>query len=204
MKISYGVTVCNELEEMQRLIPRLLEHKREEDEIVVLQDIENQYQSLTEYLQKLKYEGKIKLEGARFDGHFANWKNRLKDLCTGDYIFQIDADELPTQDLLSDLPYIVGQNNIDLFLVPRDNKVKGITEEHIKKWGWKVDILGRINFPDYHTRIYRNTPDIKWINKVHERIDGFKTYAALPHEYFLHHIKTIERQERQNNYYETL
>ena len=204
MKISYSVTVCNELEEMQRLIPHLLEYKREEDEIVVLQDIQNQHHALSEYLHKLKYEAKIKLEGARFDGHFANWKNRLKELCTGDYIFQIDADELPTADLLQDLPLIVSQNNIDLFLVPRDNKVKGITEEHIKKWGWKVDVLGRINFPDYQTRIYKNSPDIKWINKVHERIDGFKTYAALPHEYFLHHIKTIERQERQNNYYDTL
>ena len=104
MKISYGVTVCNELEEMQRLIPHLLDYKREEDEIVVLQDIQNQHPTLSEYLHKLKYEDKIKLEGARFDGHFANWKNRLKELCTGDYIFQIDADELPTADLLQDLP----------------------------------------------------------------------------------------------------
>lgn len=204
MKISYAITVCNELEEVKRLIPHLLEYKREEDEIVVLQDIQNQHPTLSEHLHKLKYEDKIKLTGERFDGHFADWKNKLKELCTGDYIFQIDADELPTQDLIADLPYIVGENNIDLFLVPRDNKVEGITEEHIKKWGWKVDNLGRINFPDYQTRIYKNSPDIKWINKVHERIDGFKTYAALPHEYFMHHIKTIERQEKQNNYYDTL
>ena len=204
MKISYAITVCNELEEVKRLIPHLLEYKREEDEIVVLQDIQNQHPTLSEHLHKLKYEDKIILTGERFDGHFADWKNKLKELCTGDYIFQIDADELPTQDLITDLPYIVGENNIDLFLVPRDNKVKGITEEHIKKWGWKVDNLGRINFPDYQTRIYKNSSDIKWINKVHERIDGFKTYAALPHEYFMHHIKTIERQERQNNYYDTL
>ena len=128
MKISYAITVCNELEEVKRLIPHLLEYKREEDEIVVLQDINNLHHQLAEYLQKLKYEDKIKLTGERFDGHFADWKNKLKELCTGDYIFQIDADELPTQDLITDLPYIVGENNIDLFLVPRDNKVKGITE----------------------------------------------------------------------------
>ena len=204
MKISYAVTVCNELEEIKRLIPRLLEHKRDEDEIVVLLDISNQTQELTEYLQKLRYDGAIILQGEYFDGNFADWKNKLKDFCTGDYIFQIDADELPAQDLLSDLPYILGQNNIDLFLVPRDNRVEGITEAHIQKWGWKVDVLGRINFPDYQTRLYKNSPDIKWVNKVHERIDGYKTYAALPHNYFLHHIKTIEKQEQQNNYYDTL
>jgi hypothetical protein len=204
MKVSYCITVCNEFEEIQRLIPRLLEYKREEDEIIVLLDISNQTYQLTEYLQKLRYDGAIQLQGAYFDGHFADWKNKFKELSTGDYIFQIDADELPTRELLADLPYILGENNIDLFLVPRDNKVKGITQEHIQKWGWNVDSLGRVNFPDYQTRIYKNSPDIKWINKVHERIDGYKTYAALPHNYFLHHIKTIERQEKQNSYYETL
>ena len=204
MKISYAVTVCNEIEEIKRLIPHLSEHKREEDEIVVMLDISNQTPDIINYLQKQRYDGIITLQGEYFDGHFADWKNKLKELCTGDYIFQIDADELPTTDLITDLPLIVGENNIDLFLVPRDNKVKGITEGHIKRWGWRVDNLGRINFPDYQTRIYKNTPGIKWVNKVHERIEGYKTYAALPHEYFMHHIKTIERQEKQNNYYNTL
>ena len=204
MKISYAITVCNELEEVKRLIPHLLEYKREEDEIVVMLDISNQTPDIINYLQKQRYDGIITLQGEYFDGHFADWKNKLKELCTGDYIFQIDADELPTQELITDLHLILGGNDIDLFLVPRDNKVKGITEEHIKRWGWKVDNLGRINFPDYQTRIYKNTPDIKWVNKVHERIEGFKTYTSLPDGYFLHHNKTIEKQEKQNNYYDTL
>jgi len=204
MKISYAITVCNELEELKRLVDHLVDLKREEDEIVILVDLPKASDELVGYVQSLNEDAIAVGEGREFDGHFADWKNKLKELCTGDYIFQIDADELPTSDLITDLHLILGGNNVDLFLVPRDNKVKGITEEHIKKWGWKVDILGRINFPDYQTRIYKNSPDIKWINKVHERIDGFKTYAALPHEYFMHHIKTIERQEKQNNYYDTL
>jgi len=204
MKISYAITVCNELEELKRLVDHLVDLKREEDEIVILVDLPKASDELVGYVQSLNEDAIAVGEGGEFDGHFADWKNKLKELCTGDYIFQIDADELPTSDLITDLHLILGGNNVDLFLVPRDNKVKGITEEHIKKWGWKVDILGRINFPDYQTRIYKNSPDIKWVNKVHERIDGFKTYAALPHEYFMHHIKTIERQEKQNNYYDTL
>jgi hypothetical protein len=63
-----------------------------------------------------------------------------------------------------------------------------------------------INWCDYQWRIWRNKPEIKWVNKVHERLDGFKTYVTLPpqEEFSLYHPKTIERQEKQNNYYNTL
>jgi hypothetical protein len=44
------------------------------------------------------------------------------------------------------------------------------------------------------------------MNKVHERIVGFESYTSLPAEeiYCIKHLKTIERQERQNSYYDTL
>ena len=38
MKISYAITVCNELKEIKRLIGYLVEGKRREDEIVILFD----------------------------------------------------------------------------------------------------------------------------------------------------------------------
>jgi hypothetical protein len=104
------------------------------------------------------------------------------------------------------LPGILESNpEVDVYLVPRINTVSGLTEEHIQKWKWKVE-GDRINFPDYQWRIYKNIPTIKWINKVHERLDGFKTYSTLPpqDEFCLLHPKTIERQEKQNNFYNTL
>ncbi len=63
-----------------------------------------------------------------------------------------------------------------------------------------------INKGDYQTRIVKNSPNIRWVNKVHERLDGFKTYAVLPEieEMSLYHPKTIERQEKQNSLYDTL
>lgn len=63
-----------------------------------------------------------------------------------------------------------------------------------------------VNWCDYQWRIYKNTPEIKWINKVHERLEGFKTYAAFPalEDLSLYHPKEIARQERQNDYYDTL
>ena len=39
MKLSLAVTVCNEYDEIQQLLPFLIENKREQDEIVVLYDI---------------------------------------------------------------------------------------------------------------------------------------------------------------------
>jgi len=96
--------------------------------------------------------------------------------------------------------------DVDLFFVPRINTVEGLTDMHVKKWGWKLNEHGWVNFPDYQTRIYRRTSEIEWTGKVHERIIGYNTLSVLPidEEYCLYHHKEIERQERQNNYYETL
>lgn len=60
-----------------------------------------------------------------------------------------------------------------------------------------------INFPDTQRRIYKNHPNIKWINKVHETLIGNQKWAILPSEYdwcLLHH-KNIKKQEEQNNTY---
>ena len=91
-------------------------------------------------------------------------------------------------------------------LVPRINTVEGLTEAHIQKWGWNVNEKGWVNFPDVQTRIYKNSDKIYWVNKVHERIVGFESYTNFPADeiYCIRHPKTIDRQERQNNYYDTL
>ena len=41
MKISYAITVCNELDEITKLLNFLLKNRRKEDEIVVLFDKKN-------------------------------------------------------------------------------------------------------------------------------------------------------------------
>ena len=207
MKISYAITVCNELEEVKRLVNFLLSNKREEDEIVVLADSPKMSQELQETLRKYFSLNQILLIESEFEGHFADWKNKLFKVCSGEYIFQIDADEVPTEELINQLPYILEINQeVDVFLVPRINTVEGLTHEHIRQWRWMVNEKGWVNFPDYQWRIYRNSPNIKWRNKVHEVIEGHKSSTLLPAEeaYCLHHPKTIERQERQNNYYESL
>ena len=207
MVISYAITVCNELIEIQKLLPFLLENKRDEDEITILFDVQGGTDKVEEYLRTESVNNEFNWIKSNFKGHFADWKNYLTTLCSGDYIFQIDADEIPDWYLINYLPEILKSNpDNEVYLVPRVNTVDGLTDEHINKWGWNVNDSGWVNWPDYQWRIWKNKPEIKWVNKVHERLEGFKTYSTLPQEpeFSLKHSKDIKRQEKQNSYYDTL
>lgn len=215
MKISYAVTVCNEFIEIQRLIAFLLQHKRSQDEIVVqmdltLDDMKNHPEDKRQvhsYLMKHNAQGNIRLAFCPLNNNFAAFKNNLTQHCTGDYIFQIDADEIPCTPILESLPDILqGNPDVDVYLVPRVNTVEGMNQDHMQQWGWNVNAEGWVNWPDYQWRIYRNDGTVTWKNRVHEVLQGFKKYATLPMEedYSLYHPKTIERQIKQNEYYGTL
>ena len=206
MKISYAITVCNELEEVKRLVNFLLSNKRTEDEIVILYDTGGSIE-VYDYVDNLDEVENISVIKDKFQGHFGDWKNLLTSYCKGDYIFQIDADELPNKFLIENLPIILESNtDTDIVLVPRINTVDGITQEHLNVWKWSINEKHWINFPDYQWRIYKNTSEIKWVGKLHEYLEGFTTYSTLPpeEEYCLYHPKTINKQEKQNSYYQTL
>lgn len=207
MKISYAIPVCNELVEIQKLLDQLFREKKPQDEIVVLFDATNGTGEVESYLRSHSINREFSWYRYEFDKDFSKMKNYLTSMCSGDYIFQIDADELVDPFLLNNLHEILEMNTeVEVYLVPRINTVEGLTEEHIQKWGWRVNEYGYVNWPDYQWRIYKNAKHIKWENRVHERLVGFKALATLPGkpEYALMHAKTIERQEKQNSYYESL
>ena len=204
MKISYAIPVCNEYKEIEYLLEYLTKHKRKQDEIVVQCDQGNTTPEVYEVLERYS---DVKVIEFALNGDFAKFKNNLKDNCSGNYIFQIDADEYPEEYLMSTIEWLIKNNpGTDIFWVPRINTVKGLTSEHIDKWGWRVDSDGKVNFPDYQCRILKNVKRIKWKNKVHEVLTGHKTESQLPanKEFCIYHPKTIERQEKQNALYETL
>ena len=207
MKISYAITVHNELKEITELVNFLQPRIDSEDEIVIQYDTPNTTKEVIDYLQIVESLNKqIKVVSFPLNKDFGSYKNNLKQHCGGDYIFQIDADEIPNETLIEYLKQILESNNVDLIFVPRVNTVKGITQEHIQQWRWNLNDKGWINYPDYQTRIYRNTTEVKWMNKLHEIITGYNTFSALPsqEEYSLYHHKEIERQEKQNKLYETI
>jgi len=206
MKISFAICVCNELEEIKRLVPFLLEHKRIEDEIVVLYDEKNGNPEILDFLLPYNIKPNVQTwRGFGFEGNFADWKNKLNDYCVGDYIYQLDADEMISEYMIKNLYAILELNpNVDLIFVPRINTVNGITQEHINKWGWRVNENGWINFPDAQGRVFRK--GMTWYGKVHEKIIGGQKFSSLPldEEYCLQHHKDIARQEKQNNLYNSL
>jgi glycosyltransferase involved in cell wall biosynthesis len=201
--ISYAITACNEHVELDRLLSQLSSSIRDEDEIVVQMDI-----TATDEVKAVVNKYKLMNYFHPLNKDFATFKNNLKGLCTKDYIFQIDADEYLSDTLLINLPPILDLNpDINVFAVSRINTVEGLTQEHINKWGWRVDEKGWVNYPDFQTRIFKNIPELYWVGRVHERIvNNPQGIQALPEGYGLDliHPKTIERQEKQNNYYSTL
>jgi hypothetical protein len=205
MKITYAVTVCNEFLEIQHLLNFLLKHKRPEDGVVVLYDSKNGDPEIESFLRAKSINKSFAWHKAEFKGHFADWKNYLTSLCDGDYIYQIDADEMINEYVCRLLPQVLESNQVDVIRVLRINTVIGMNQDHMQQWGWAVNEHGWINFPDYQWRVYRNTPEIKWQNKVHETLTGYETIAHLPTEteWCLWHPKTIERQIKQNAYYDT-
>jgi len=202
MKISYGLTVCNEHVEIKNLIEYLIKKIDLGDEIVVVYD---QNRVTPEVMEVLKdYEIEVNSYPFDFQQNFLENKNFMNSKCTGDYIFQIDADEIPESFLIENLKTILESNPIDLLITPRKNLVEGLTSEHIQKWGWNVNEQGWVNWPDAQKRIYKNTSEIKWSgHQVHGMVEGYKTFAALPlsEEWSIIHNKTIDRQENQNQRY---
>ena len=209
MKISYAITVCNEHKELDKLLTFLFEHKRPEDEVIVQMDNGNATEEVWDVVEKFETHQASEYANHSFalDKNFAQYKNKLNSHCNGDWIFQIDADEIPNEYLIQALPYILEANDgVEAYWVPRVNTVAGITEGHIQKWGWRVNEDGWVNFPDWQMRIYQNKDEIYWIKPVHETLKGYTKFANLPAEekFCLYHPKDIGRQERQNAFYETI
>ena len=202
MKISYGITVHNESDELNKLLEMLLTRIDEEDEIVICvdgddKDIQSIIERHEQHKQIIAYKRKL-------NGNFSDQKNSVIEKSTGDYIFHIDADEYPHETLLEQLKQIIEMNDgVDLIWIPRVNTVEGMTQEDIEKWRWRVTENNWVNYPDYQSRVFRRDKSIRWKRPLHELIDGCKTFAHLPPmEYLsLYHPKTIQKQEQQNMFY---
>ena len=205
MKISYGITVHNEADELNKLLEILIHKTDPEDEIVICDDYSDEDTKfvIQSWSQQYGHVKPVIIYQRKLDGDFSAQKNSVIENCSGDYIFHIDADEYPNEKLLLNLKLILEVNDVDLIWIPRVNTVGGITDEHIQKWGWRVSEKGWVNYPDYQARVFRNDETIRWVRPVHEYIGGCKTYSHLPphEELSLYHPKTIDKQEEQNRFY---
>lgn len=203
MTISYAILTHNEDEYIKNLLSFLTQNKRDEDEIVVVDDYSTN--KLTQEILD-EYKNSITLEYNKFENE-EQQRTYLESLCKGDYIFVFDADEIIHEKFIKILPQLLETNpNVEMFYIPRINTVEGLTQEHIQKWRWNVNEKGWINFPDYQMRLHKNLPHIKWDGFVHSKMVGFNNYVALPAEelFCILHHKQIDRQEKQNDQYDKI
>tara|TARA_B110000914_G_C15329742_1_gene384182 strand:+ start:60 stop:707 length:648 start_codon:yes stop_codon:yes gene_type:complete len=203
MKISYGITVHNEAEELQKLLDILVNKIDDEDEIVIC--VDGNDNDVKGIVDKYSIDSRVVDYKRKLDGNFAEHKNSVIEKSTGDYIFHIDADEYPHETLLLQLkPILEVNDNVDLIWIPRVNTVKGFTQTDVRRYGWRMTENNWVNYPDYQARFFRNDKSIRWTRPLHELITGCKTYAHLPpnEELSLYHPKTREKQIQQNNFYQ--
>lgn len=224
------------METLERLLNRLFQYKQNNDEVIVLLDSHalnpSTRQIVEKYISEKDKNFVIQIETSdphkhiekEFNKHkmmfgdrvfcnnlnndYGSHKNYGNSRCMGDFICQIDGDELPSVVLMENVKSIIESNpDVELIFVPRINDFRGVTVEHAKQWGWRLTPSPQcenrlvVNWPDYQGRIYkRDTARIKWDRKLHEKIVGHKQYSFLPaeEEWALYHDKTIETQIKTN------
>jgi len=208
--ISFCITTKNEGLYLDGLLTQLvpmLDKNNGEDEIVIIDDYSDDEETLDILSSWRNNWPEIQFYQRHLQKDFSTHKNFGIEKCSKHWIFQIDADETLGSALEENVHSLLLENaEIELFLVPRVNIVNDITQEDIKKWGWIQNEKGWNMWPDFQTRIFQNTKNIKWQGKVHERIVGFNTWTHLPEEeeWSLYHIKDVERQRSQNELYRTI
>ena len=203
MIICYKILTHNETDSLEKLLDFLFENIKETDHIIVVDDFSDSptRKILSKYVESNQYD----YFQNKLEDDFSKQHNYADSLVRDefDYIFSIDADELPNKWLIENIHEILESNDVDLIWVPRINTVEGITEEYIQQWGWRVNEKGWVNFPDYQGRIYKNDKSIHWVNPVHEIVTGAKKVSHFPteEEFCLYHPKDIQRQVKQNELY---
>ena len=210
MKITYAVTTHNEGKCINLLLDQLIPLVDDGHQVIILDDYSTDKDTL-DILDRVSNVCGIPVHKHALNNDFAEHKNQISEYAEGEFIFQIDADELLSDNLLHHLEDVLIMNPAMMMVaVPRVNIVNGLTMNDITAWRWAVNDQGWVMWPDYQTRIYRNSKFIKWKNKVHETLTytgpGSWEVSQLPaeEEWALRHTKTIERQRKQNAFYDTL
>lgn len=222
MKISYLIAAHNEHEELKQLLGQLLGLAEPSDEIIIQGDQGKVTDEVISVVRWAMKDNRVKYIEYPLKKDFASFKNNLIRQATGDYCFLIDADELIHPNLLINIKEILNGNlDIEMFILPRFNVVKGLTSDYAKSQGWNVmtmDIVADefiqslgigntvelVNPFDPQQRIWKNSPRIRYEGSVHERLTGYATETRFDNDFnwMIYHIKSLHRQQKQNEFYE--
>jgi len=194
MKLTYTIQVCNESRELFSLLNFLQKTIDDEDEVNVVVDTEHTTDKVERVLEH--FNEHITIFKRPFDTFRENAQFHIEK-ANGEYIFGIDADEMPQETLIRNIKSIIRQSNAEIIAIPRINIHPGSTHEFIEKSNFSVNEAGWINWPDFQMRIYKKCDYIKWSDEVHTKLIGSDKVVAVKTDprLALWHIKSIEKQE---------
>lgn len=120
---------------------------------------------------------------------FSIARNKGLEAVTKTWVFHVDADEWPSDELLKWLGYFLAIVNpgVGGAFIWRENLVGG-------------EPIGK-NTYELHPRVFRCGYRFK--GRVHEKLNApLDTFLRAPREFLLLHHKTTKRQEAQNRFYQ--
>lgn len=179
-KVSFTILTHNEEDSLKKLLDQLISVKSISDEIIIVDDYSSNPKTL-EVLDWAKTQIGCRIFQNRLDGDFASQKNFAAEKCTNEFIFNIDADELMDERLASSYKEILALNaDVDLFLIPRVNKVKDMTLSHIQQWRWQI---GSIRTEIEDKPLTQDSDEYKFIKAfnliIHEDGGMIKFYTPI-------------------------
>ena len=194
MKLTYTIQVCNESRELFSLLTLLTRIIDDEDEINVVADSNNVTDKVDRVLEHFK--DRINVFKRPFDQFHVNAQFHIEK-ATGEYIFGLDADEMPQESLIKSVKKIIEDTKAEIIVVPRINIHPDITEEDVKAFGFVVNDVGFINWPDYQSKIYKKCDHIHWTDELHTKLTGSDKRIAIQAvpSLAIWHIKSMDKQK---------
>ena len=185
MKISLVVNTWNEEANIERCLSSV---QTLADEIVVI-DMESSdrtHELASKFTDKIYTHSKT--------GYVEPARNFAINKATGDWILILDADEVITASLASELKKIIAESIYDFVRLPRKNLVFG---KWLKHSGW---------WPDYKIRFFKKGM-VSWNEEIHSipitRGNGFDLPAveenAIVHYHYTSISQFLERLNRYTN-----
>lgn len=181
-KITYSIQVRDEVRELSTLLDFLIKTIDYVDNIHVVVDTTHKNEKVQKVLDN--FSKNITVFERAFDTSHENSVYH-KEVATGDYVFALEADEIPQETLVKSIKRVITTTESEIVLVPRVNICPNVTQEYLhNSEKFKMNQLGWLNWPDYQSRIYKRDDHITWSEddlKLHgsDKVTGMKDSPLL-------------------------
>ncbi|MBG0776226.1 MAG: hypothetical protein H0S85_07290 [Desulfovibrionaceae bacterium] len=123
--------------------------------------------------------------------HFAAQRNRMLDLCTGDWVFYLDGDEEPAPGVWAGLPAVLerdrARGGADFWFLPR-RTLTGAGDRALVGYGL---------WPDLQLRLFRRSERLRFRRPVHEVLTGANGPAGILADAPIDHYSRVRKSREE-------